>query len=421
MAIKPPPRGGRAVPVKMPRPPAPPVRNRTPPRAARPVVARPAAPVQDPATSAAMQTFRSTLAQLNSLSPAVDATAIRAPYEASKVATGQLGAGWNASELASGQAAQDQYNRARDAAQQSATSFGISAGAGAAPTAIDDSGNNLLLSQQTQANASAALSAAAAWQGLLERTAGAAVSKAQQARQDQMTAGQQQLTMALPGLIGDEKNLAFQKKTESDNMRALYSQLSEKQRAAISGEQLRAMGIEQTAGAAAARTAATRRGQDKTAAAAASKLAETQRHNLKTEAATAAKQKAAKAAGIKGIDQVMKLNPKSGAAKGVPTAAGFTATIQQYDAAGKPLGPPEHGVHLSDARPGHTGLKAGWRVVGTPEPNTVTRSSGAGSTGFNWPVYRQQLAILVGMNPGVPVAQLKSYLPPTPKTAKKKK
>lgn len=381
------------------------------------------AAASDPASTAAMETFRSTLAQLNTLSPEVDATAIRAPYEASKVATGQLGGGWSQAVLDSGRQAQQQYGEAHDAAQQRAASFGIASGAGAGP-GIDDSKANLLLSQQTEAHSAAALAAASAWQGLLERTAGATVAKAQGDRQNVIDQGKQQLTLALPGMVAAEKDRALQDRTESDNMKALYSQLTEKQRAAMSSDWLRKYGIEQTAKTAAANRTTTQSIAD-------AKLDETIRHNTQTEAATREKQAAAKRMGIQGIDAVMKLNPNSSGKSSTTTKGfGFTVLAQQYDEDGEPMGVPQE-VHVSDGRPGHMKLQKGWKAVGKAEPNLKDVKTPAGGTGFSWPVYRQQIAILVGANRnwtnpatgkvGMTPAEAAKYLAPTPKTVKKKK
>lgn len=375
--------------------------------------AAPAAPVVDTSPEGqAMTTFRSTLAQLNALTPEVDALAIRKPYEESKVATGQLGAGWQQQELAGGQAAQAQFNTARDDAQHRAAQFGITAGAGANPMAIDSSKGDLLLAQQTQANQSAAASAAAAWQGLLERTAGASVDKARSDRQGVIDTGKRDLALSIPGMVNQEKDRAFQQGVADDNRNIALSQLSEKQRASMTDEDLRKFGIITTANTAAAGRATTERGQDLNYKAALKRATETNRHNLKTEAATLAKQKAAAKAGINGLSDVMKLNPKAGSEVDTPT--GFYAMYKPVNADGEVTGPAQRiAIDRKDAE------LSGYRLV---RGSSTTRYQKLPSekSGFNWGTYRQQIAILVANNPGMTPQQAAKYLTPTPKTGKKK-
>lgn len=375
--------------------------------------AAPAGPVVDTSPEGqAMTTFRSTLAQLNALTPEVDALAIRKPYEESKVATGQLGEGWRQASVAGGQAAQSQFNTARDDAQSSAARFGISAGAGGANMAIDTSKGDLLLAQQTQANQAAAVAAAAAWQGLLERTAGGAVSKAQSDRQGVIDTGKRDLALSIPGMVNQEKDRAFQQGVANDNRNIALSQLTEKQRASMTAEDLRKYGIDVAADTAAAGRRTTERGQDKTYEAAFARATETNRHNLKTEAATLAKQKAAAKAGIKGLSDVMKLNPKAGAEVNTPT--GFYAMYKPINAQGEVTGPAQRiAIDRKDAE------LSGYRLV---RGSSTTRYQKLPSekSGFNWGTYRQQIAILVAANPGMTPQQAAKYLTPTPKTGKKK-
>lgn len=177
----------------------------------------------------ALDLFRTTLAQIRSLSTPVDKTAILQPYQDASVATGQLGTGLATALQGSGQAAQDQYNQGRNQATAQGAAFGISSGAGAdamvRPGELD---GNSLLAQQTQANAAAAHGAATAWQGLLGRLGAGAVSKAVTDRADRDYQVATSLAGNIPTWAQNEDTLNFQKDTARKNYALALGTASDK-------------------------------------------------------------------------------------------------------------------------------------------------------------------------------------------------
>jgi hypothetical protein len=353
-----------------------------------------------------MSAFRTALAQLNSSTPAVDSAAIYAPYRASEAVTGQLGTGLQQAELNSGQAAQSQYGNALSTAQQQAAQFGISAGAGANPTALQNTGA-APLAQQTNAYAAAAPAAAAQWQALLERTAGAKVADAQLQRETGLTQARQSLATALPGAIQNEEQLGFQKQTQRENMGLAYSQLSAKDRQYAQQYGLDALKLKLDAGTTAARTDLETR-----------RYNETVRHNKATEAGAAVRaQRLAKTNKVLGVSQVLsaiKIATPS-ASSTTKVAKGWDVQVQPYDKDGNPLGPVTkmHG-------PSADWAPAGYKNVGgaTTHYNTAPAKPGA-TPGLKLSQWNKGVGILMTNNPGMSKAQAMKYMQQiTPKPKK---
>lgn len=330
----------------------------------------PKAPAVTP-TSTAMDAFRMALAQLNASTPAVDSNAIYAPYRASEAVTGQLGQGYQQAEQQAGAAAQQQYATGRDQAQQRAAAFGISAGAGANPTALTDNGTQALASQ-TAAYTAAAPAATAQWQALLERTAGAKVSDAQLAREQGLTAAKQSLSTALPGAIGNEEDRAFQKKTEADNMGLALTQLSAKDRQFAQQYGLDALKLKLQG-----------QQQNTTNTISQDRLDEQKRHNLQTEKGARVRAQKAAAKGAQGMPQVLAALKISGSSTSSKrTAKGWDVTIQPWDTANdKPSGPVKviHAARSDYAPPGYKNVGNA-----TTHYESVSATSGGGMTLAQW-------------------------------------
>lgn len=392
-----------------------PPRPKTPPKPKAPKISAPK-PL-DPnaqASQNAMSAFRTALAQLNATTPAVDANAIRAPYAASEQITGQLGAGFQQATNAAGQQAQQQYAQARDAAQQHAAQFGISAGAGANPTALTDNGT-AALAQQGAAYSAAAPAATAQWQALLERTAGAKVGEAQVARDAGLTSARQSLATSLPGAIQNEKQLGFQEQTQRDNMGLARSQLTAKQISDLQQYELGAAKVNQSGQVA----------QTKAQQSAAS-IAERRRHDLATE--TAANKKlsqgdqalqikrrasTASAKGLKGVPAAVKaLSGSTGT--GTKPVTGYKVTYVA-DGNGVNAGAPPVSLFVKD--PKSAKPPAGYLPNTTGQP--VYGQAGKTTQGVTPAAWDAQMRSLLAQNPGQGAA-IKAFLGPRPKAAKKK-
>lgn len=401
MAVYPPARGGRALPPK------PKVVKPKAPKVTRP---KPIDPnVQ--ANQNAMSAFRTALAQLNSTTPAVDANAIYAPYRASEQITGQLGQGFQQHVLDSGAQAQQQYGNALGQAQQQAAQFGISAGAGANPTALQNTGA-APLAQQTNAYAAAAPAAAAQWQALLERTAGAKVADAQLQRETGLTQARQSLATALPGAIQNERQLGFQQQTQKENMGLARSQLTAKQIADLQDYTLGTVKA-QTSATNAAETARIKRASlaEKSATDKA-KLKQGQQKLAQNQQSIAIRARAqqATAKGLKGVPAALKA--LSGTTSGGSTkkaAKGWDVTVAVMDPdTGEPTGDTKV-LRLPDKRK----IPKGFKFV-SAETHYSTVPNTPGKTGITPAQWDAQMRGLLAQNPGR-ASEVKAFLGPRPK------
>lgn len=393
------------VPYTQPKPPRPKPSKPKAPKAPGFVGIPKAAPVTP--TSTAMGAFRTALAQLQASTPQVDAGAIRAPYVASEQVTGQLGAGYQAAEQQAAQAAQAQYAQAQQQAQGHAAAFGISAGAGANPTALSDNGT-AQLAQQGQAYTAAAPAATAQWQALLERTAGAKVSDAQLQRSQGLTAAQQSLATSLPGAIGNEEDRAFQRHTQSFNERLAESQLTDKEAA-----DLRQYGIDvgklKLQGQQFDTTTDINRGKLKV-----------QQDTLKLKQRAASIQKT----GLKGVPGAVSAltaaatakPPKAGSTTKV--ARGWDVQVVSYDPESDATGTKITTVQVPDKRHAPAGFKIVAGTTAKPHYDTVPARTGqTGALGVTKSLWDAQFRSLMAQNQDVPnaAAQIKRLLGPRPK------
>lgn len=386
------------------------------PKAPRVVRPKPIDPNQQ-ANANAMSAFRTALAQLNQSTPPVDSAAIYAPYRASEQVTGQLGQGYQQAVLNSGAQAQSQYGDALKQAQGQAAAFGISAGAGANPTALQNTGA-APLAQQTNAYAAAAPAAAAQWQALLERTAGAKVADAQAARDQGLVSARQSLAGALPGAIQNEEQLGFQKQTQRDNIGLARTQLTAKQRADLQDYTLGAAKV-QTSASNAAESAAIKRASlaEKTSTDAA-KLKQGARKLAQGDQALAIKRRAtqATAKGLKGIPAAAKALSGGVSSASSNTVSGYYVSItpgpNSVDA-----GAPARKLFAKD--PSNVKIPSGWQRSGDPQPvkgPTTTTKTTTNITPAQWDT---QMRALLAQNPGR-AGEIKAFLGPRPKGAKKK-
>ncbi len=357
----------------------------------------PAAPKQtadQAATGNAMAAFHTALAQLQGAVPQVDPTAIYAPYRASEAVAGQLATGMQGSIQQAGQAAQNQYAAGRDLAQQHAAQFGISAGAGANPTQLQDSGTPALAAQ-TNAYASAAPAAGSAWQALLERTGAAQVNAAQQNRANTIASGTASLSATIPSLIGDAKTRAFQAKTEKFNEGLAKSQLTQKQNAALNSYELGAAKVNTSANTAATSAQIKRDAlAEKTATDKAKLKQGAQKIAQGQVKLTAAQTKAAK--GLSGVPAAIKaLTPAASKGSTTRAAKGFDVTIQPWDFANnKPNGPvtTKHASRADWSPPGYKNVGSTTHYESVP-----SASVSSGVTPAQWDA---QYRSLLGQNPG---------------------
>lgn len=399
MAIVPPARGGRALPPKPPKPKA--------PRAIRPKPIDPNAQAQQNAMGA----FRTALAQLNASTPAVNEAAIRAPYAASEQITGQLGQGFQQNVLNSGAAAQAQYGQALNQAQGQAAAFGISAGAGANPTALANTGA-APLAQQTNAYAAAAPAAAAQWQALLERTAGAKVADANLQRDTGLTAARQSLATALPGAIQNERQLGFQQETQKENMGLARSQLTAKQIADLQDYTLGSAKAQQSASSAAETAAIKRASLAEKSATDKAKLKQGQQKLAQGDQALAIKRRAstASAKGLKGVAAAVKALSGT-SSTGAKPVSGYKVTFVADPNGVSAGGPP---ITLTVKDPAKALPPGGYiqpkGTVGTPVYGQASKSQQA-VTPKQWD---QQMRSLLAQNPGQSKA-IKAFLGPRPK------
>lgn len=388
-------RGGRALPVKPKKP--------SLPKAPR---IKPIDPNQV-ATNNAMSAFRTALAQLQASTPQVDSNAIYAPYRASQAVTGQLGQGLQTAVTQAGQAAQNQYNTGFGEAQKTAAQFGISAGAGAQPTALANNGNQMI-AQQTQAQAAAAPMAATAWQQLLERSAAAKVSDANLQRQNSLVSAEQSLSGSIPGAIQNEKQLGFQQDTARKNFALAVG--TQKDRAT---NDLRDYLLGITKAQTSAQTAAANTGVKKAALA-----QKTQNDKAKlrvSQQSLALKQRAstAQATGLKGVTQAVK------ALSGTTSAAGTKKVAKGWDVQVVPWDE-EQGVATGKAQTMHVPDKrkapAGFHLVKGASAAThyETVPTSAGSAGLTRATWDTQYRALLAQNPGQ-TAAVRALLGPRPK------
>jgi len=302
--------------------------------------------------SNAMSAFRTALGQLQQNVPQVNSDQIYAPYRASEAVTGQLGQGLQQSLLNSGQAAQAQYGNAFDQAQQHAAQFGISMGAGANQSALQNTGVGALAGQ-TNAYAAAAPQAAAQWQALLERTAAAKVDAAQLQRSGLIASGNATLATNLPQAIRDEKTLANQQAASRANNAYLRSSLTLKGQQAYDQNILRQEGINA--------------GVTKT------KLQQ-QGANSRSAASIAAANSRAAAGRENSLDIAQTRAQKSATAKGLNITQALTALKPGGGSSSKAITGYKIAVRSWDGTPGTSGL--GTHIQYLPVANTNKAPSG---------------------------------------------
>lgn len=332
---------------------------------------------QAPATTAvddAMSAYRTALAQLN---PApIDATAIRAPYQQAEQATQQLGAGYGQMVQQAGDAASQQYTQGLNEAQKAAAAFGISAGAGANPTALQNTGA-APIALQTQANTAAAVGAAPQWQHLLESAAAGKIADATTQRQAGLDSAQASLASSIPGLIGSAQDRRFQAKTEKFNEGLALSQLTAKQAADLRAYNLDVTKANNSTATASANTKVSQL-----------RLDETKRHDLATEKGAATRGKQAAAKGAKGIPQVLsalKISTTKGSAT-QKAAKGFDVQVQPWDTANnKPNGPAvtKHLPRLDVTLPGYKVLTGTATTHWETVPSKGSKSGGMSLAQWN--------------------------------------
>lgn len=350
-----------------------------------------------------MSAFRAALSQLNALTPQVDANQIRAPYQAASAAAGQLGQGLQQSLLASGQAAQNQYAAAQQAAQQNAAQFGISAGAGAQPTLLPDTGAAAGLAAQTQAQAAAAPQAASAWQQLLERTAASRVADANLQRSSLLTSARAQLAGNLPGLIGQEKDRAIQKSAADANNAYLRDQMTLKGQQDFRDYLLGAAKVKQSA-----RQDAVRNDLERDKLAQKTKT-DAERTRIQREALALKKRtETAQAAGLKGVAAATKAFTSTSKPGTKKVAKGWDVTVREVD--------PDTGfegatrtIHLPDKRK----VPKGYKFI-SAETHYATVPTSGGSAGITRAMWDAQMRSLLAQNPGR-AAEVKAFLGPRPK------
>lgn len=365
------------------------------------------------ATDNAMSAFRTALAQLQASTPQVDANAIRAPYQAASVATGQLGAGLQSALAQSGQAASDQYTRGLGEAQKTAAQFGISAGAGAQPTALQNTGSQLL-AQQTQAQTAAAPMATTAWQQLLERTSAAKVADANLQRQAGLTAAEQSLSGSIPGAIRDEKQLGFQQDTAKKNFALAVGTQRDRATNDLRDYLLGVQKTQTSAATAAANTDVKKKQLAQKTSNDAAKLRVSQ-----DKLALDRRTKQATASGLKGVAAAAKAlggaSTKPGT-KSVP--AGWDVTVVSLDPDTGEAGTETQTLpNIKDARPSQQGFAGGvpktYKIISsTPARRTVATAGGSASiTRSTWDT---QYRALLAQNPGRQ-AEVKAFMGPRPK------
>lgn len=393
-------RGGQARPVKMPAPKA--------PAAVRVKPIDPNAQAQQNAMSA----FRTALAQLHASTPAVDQNAIYAPYRASEQVTGQLGQGLQQAVLGSGQAAQTQYGNALDQAQQHAAQFGISAGAGANPTQLQNTGA-APLAQQTNAYAAAAPMSTAAWQQALERSAAAKVSGAELARAQGLTSAEQSLSASIPGAISNEKNLAFRQQTQRQNIGLARTQLTAKQNADYNRNVVSQQGITSRAGTAAEAARIRRASLVEKTATDQAKLAQGNRKLAQGDQSLAIRRRASQATakGLKGVSAAAKALQGGATSASSKTVSGYNVGIvpgpNSVDAGANP-----RTIFAKD--PAAVKLPAGWVRSGDPKPVSGPATTTKTTTSITPAQWDIQMRSLLAQNPGQSAA-VKAFLGPRPK------
>jgi hypothetical protein len=355
------------------------------------------------ATQNAMTTFRTALAQLKASQAPVDSAAIYAPYRASEQVAGQLGQGLQSSLATAGQNAQDQYTKGLGQAQQQAAQFGISAGAGANPTALQNNGTAQIASQ-SQAQQAAAPQAAAAWQQLLERTAAAKVSDAQLQRSNLLSQGEATLSSNLPSLIGDEKTKLAQAHAQRFNEGLARTQIDAKQKADLRSYLLGAAKVQTSAKSASDSNAIKRAALSEKTTTDQAKLAQGAEKIALTKRTQAAKNN-----GLKGIDAAVKA--LSGTTSGSSTksvAKGWKVTYQPLDPdTGSPSGNVTT-IHMPSKK-----APANGKFI-SAETNYATVPNTPSTTGVTQKQWDTQMRALIAQNPGK-AKQVKAFLGPRPK------
>lgn len=360
------------------------------------------------ATNSAMAAFQTALAQLKASTPPVDAAAIHAPYTASEAVTGQLGTGYQQAQQNAGAAASQQYTQGLNDAQKAAASFGISAGAGANPTQLQNTGTAPLASQ-TLANSASAAAGVQQWQQLLEKAAADKVSGATVARDQGLTSATQGLSATIPQAIMNEKTLANQQASSRANNAYLRASLTAKGQAQYDANVLRQEGI--NAGITKAKiqqTGANSRSSASINAANARSAASITAAGQRQAKALAAAQKKATVAGIKGVSQANSLLKPSASTKGA--YRGWDVAVQPMNADGTPKGPVQKNFH----GPTKTWAPPGYRNVGGATPHFDKNAPAGGTAGVSLATWNRALAILKTSNPGTPVGQLLPIIGPKP-------
>lgn len=398
-------------PPKAPKAPKPSAPKITKPKAPAPAKIKPIDPNQV-ATNNAMSAFRTALAQLQSSTPAVDSNAIYAPYRASEAVTGQLGQGLQTAVTSAGQAAQTQYGAGLAEAQKNAAQFGISAGAGANPTALTgDTGG--LIAQQTQAQAAAAPMAATAWQQLLERSAGAKVADAQLQRQNSLVSGEQQLSAGLPSAIQNEKQLGFQQDTAKKNFALAVGTAADKRTNDLRDYLLGATKAQTSANSAATNAEIKKASLAQKTKNDAAKLRVSQ--DALAVKKTAAAQKTATAKGIQGISQVNSFLKTSAGAKGAKPITGYKVTYLADPNGISAGGPP---VTLTVKDPNTAQPPSGYtKPPGSAATAVYGQATAGAKATLSLSKWTQALAQLKAANKGrgIPDSELIPLLPPKPK------
>lgn len=388
-------------------PPKPKAPKKTTPKKTLPVQTRAATPMQG-----AEDLFRTTLSQIRSLQTPLNTTAIAQPYTDASVATGQLGAGLATAVQGTGQAAQDQYAHARDEAQQHAAGFGISAGAGANPTALQDNGSSMI-AQQTQAQAAAANQAAAAWQTILERAKATAVSKAQTDRQNQDTQTETQLASNIPGWAQNAEQLAFQKDTAKKNYVLALGTADDKRTNALRDYLLGVRKQGATENYQQGLLNLDSRKADQTDTAEADRVTHWSTVETRLKKAAANKKNGLSSSDVGQILSTL----KGPASKSSKSQQGFKIIVQPKDASGF-YGQAES-IPLNH-EPTAADIPAGYAQLGDTQPNYVT--TGGGSQKFSWSRYKAAVGVArtLAAQRGVKLTdvQIRQLLGPTPSTKK---
>ena len=364
------------------------------------------------ATDNAMSAFRVAMRELQAGTPQVDAAGIRAPYEASKVATGQLGTGLQQALLQGGQAAQSQYASGLGEAQKTAAQFGISAGAGAAPTALQGNGAQLI-AQQTQAQAAAAPMASTAWQQALERAAGAKIADATLSRSNLIASGSASLAGSLPGAISNEKQLGFQQDTAKKNFALAVGTAKDRATNDLRDYLLGITKVQTSAATSAENARIKRQALAQKSATDKAKLAQGNTKLAQGQQSLEIKKRAstASAKGLKGISGAVKAlsgTSTSGAKPITGYKVTYLADPEGISAGGPPVTLTVKDPNTAQPPSGYIKPKS---VVGQPVYGQAGSKTTKGISRSQWDT---QMRALLAQNPGQ-AAAIKAFLGPRPK------